>query len=151
MINRPKSLDLQGLQKACRAGIKNRGHRLKGPFFARWASIKAVGPLFVDTQHTGRVCFFQQKQPVCACSFFLALMYGVQNTRATAWVNLCTNATNAPPNGEPPPRGRIPGQTQMKQKTVREHQRTDQKSMQRPAFSQSPNRVGSGPIRPPIS
>jgi hypothetical protein len=27
----------------------------------------------------------------------------------------------------------------------------DQKSMQRPAFSQSPNRVGSGPSRPPIS
>jgi hypothetical protein len=28
---------------------------------------------------------------------------------------------------------------------------TNQKSMQRPAFSQSPKRVGSGPSRPPIS
>jgi len=27
----------------------------------------------------------------------------------------------------------------------------DQKSMQRPFFSQSPNRVGSGPLVPPIS
>lgn len=29
--------------------------------------------------------------------------------------------------------------------------RENQKSMQRPAFSQSPKRVGSGPSRPPIS